>query len=402
MAIRRDGLARRRRAAGFTQEQLAEHLGVDRITVNRWESGQLTPQSWNQPKLATALEISREELIHLLHPDAVQSSAADLSGRGSGSSAERADPGTVAKIQATAQAFQAADRRVGGGVLYPSVIRYLSQEIGPRLLDPGDGPHGSALFAAAASVTEIAGWMSHDSGHDTRASQHFDRAFRLARAADDQTLAGNCCASMAHLAVELDQADDALRIAMVGLGCTPDSGGTKRLIARLHAMRARAFALQVDRTSCVNALKLADRVMEQAKAEEIADWIAAFDEASLASEASLCFVQLAEYSEAELRAREVIRLRSGDRVRSRAFGQLTLANILLQAGRVDEAAALGREVCLLTQSLSSTRVADRLNDLARGVKAVSSGPEVVDFLATLQALDGTSPDEEGHTAAWPV
>jgi enoyl-CoA hydratase/carnithine racemase len=244
--------------------------------------------------------------------------------------------------------------------------------------------------------------MSHDSGHDTRASQHFDRAFRLARAADDQTLAGNCCASMAHLAVELDQADDALRIAMVGLGCTPDSGGTKRLIARLHAMRARAFALQVDRTSCVNALKLADRVMEQAKAEEIADWIAAFDEASLASEASLCFVQLAEYSEAELRAREVIRLRSGDRVRSRAFGQLTLANILLQAGRVDEAAALGREVCLLTQSLSSTRVADRLNDLARGVKAVSSGPEIVDFLATLQALDGTSPDEEGHTVAWPV
>ncbi|HWD79609.1 MAG TPA: helix-turn-helix transcriptional regulator [Kribbella sp.] len=49
MATRRDGLARRRAAMGFTQETLAEHLGLERSTVGRWERGTGTPQPWNSP-----------------------------------------------------------------------------------------------------------------------------------------------------------------------------------------------------------------------------------------------------------------------------------------------------------------------------------------------------------------
>lgn len=110
-------------------------------------------------------------------------------------------------------------------------------------------------------------------------------------------------------------------------------------------------------------------------------------------------MQLAEYSEAELRAKEVIRLRSGDRVRSRAFGQLTLANILLRPGRVAEAAALGDEVNLMTQQLTSERVTRRLDELANAVEAATCGPEAAAFLATLErpaVVDGR------RTTAWPV
>lgn len=69
MAARRDGLARRRAAKGFTQETLAEHLGLERSTVGRWERGTGTPQPWNQPDLAKALGLTQDALANLLRPD---------------------------------------------------------------------------------------------------------------------------------------------------------------------------------------------------------------------------------------------------------------------------------------------------------------------------------------------
>ncbi len=53
----------------------------------------------------------------------------------------------------------------------------------------------------------------------------------------------------------------------------------------------------------------------------------------------------------------------GDRVRSRAFGKLTLARVLVHAGRPDEAAAHGRAVCAVAPSLSSVRVHRQLTGL---------------------------------------
>lgn len=55
-----------RRAAGHTQESLAHALGHHRSTVERWENGRTTPQPWEQPELARALDISRPELTAAL------------------------------------------------------------------------------------------------------------------------------------------------------------------------------------------------------------------------------------------------------------------------------------------------------------------------------------------------
>ncbi|MGH3755311.1 MAG: helix-turn-helix transcriptional regulator [Pseudonocardiaceae bacterium] len=66
MFVKRRSLAQARRAAGFTQESLAERLGVDRTTVARWESGEYSPQPWLRPKIAEAFGVSMRECCELL------------------------------------------------------------------------------------------------------------------------------------------------------------------------------------------------------------------------------------------------------------------------------------------------------------------------------------------------
>jgi transcriptional regulator with XRE-family HTH domain len=66
MAFRRQELTRRRKAVGFTQESLAEHLGVERSTVIRWEAGDSEPLPSIRPNLARALQLSIDQLAELL------------------------------------------------------------------------------------------------------------------------------------------------------------------------------------------------------------------------------------------------------------------------------------------------------------------------------------------------
>jgi transcriptional regulator with XRE-family HTH domain len=52
MALRRQCLAERRKALGYSQESFAEQMNVDRSTVARWERGESGPQPYIRPKLA--------------------------------------------------------------------------------------------------------------------------------------------------------------------------------------------------------------------------------------------------------------------------------------------------------------------------------------------------------------
>lgn len=67
-----EGLAARRKAAGMTQAQLAEQIGVERAALAMWEIGASWPSARILPALADVLLCSIDELYQAVEIPAIR------------------------------------------------------------------------------------------------------------------------------------------------------------------------------------------------------------------------------------------------------------------------------------------------------------------------------------------
>jgi transcriptional regulator with XRE-family HTH domain/tetratricopeptide (TPR) repeat protein len=393
MLVKRARFSARRRIVGFSQEQLAERLKVDRSTVARWEAGEAEPQPWLRPRIARALQISVEQLDDLLaKADQVGAEAGtDRLDSAPTHSAFQLVPVGVGALNdpdvVTMQAFRSADLQVGGGHLYASVVKYLHADVAPRVFGTDDSAGNGAVFTAAGALTEMAGWMAHDAGRDDAARQHFDRARALAGVDGDRQLGAHVLGSLSHLASYRGQAEEAVQLARQGQSALGAGRANPGLKARLLALEARGVAGQAgkDGPACAQLLAEAEQALSGTPDEAPSPWVSRFDEGSLASEAARCMRQLGDLSEAQRQAERVIALRPSHRTRSRAFGQMALASVLVAKGKPDEACGIAHEVLTATQSLGSYLVILRLIELRHLLQPYRLNPVVAGFLGNLEA-----------------
>ncbi|MEV4433614.1 XRE family transcriptional regulator [Streptomyces sp. NPDC049555] len=261
---------------------------------------------------------------------------------------------------AAVKSFRVADRRLGGGHLYGSVLHYLHHSLAPRLFGCEAGHDAGQVFRAAASLTEMAGWMAHDSGRDGRAREHFEQALALATAGADPALGANIMASMSHLALQVGRPREAVSLARAGRARL--DAPVPMLSARLHAMEARALARLGDERAAQAALDAAQR--DVGAPEESSGWLSSFDAAALASERALVLQDLGLLAEAAAAAERAVALRSGDRARSRVFGQIALATIRAQQRELEAACETGHRVLSACGTLGSARITQQLAALA--------------------------------------
>jgi tetratricopeptide (TPR) repeat protein len=378
---------------GISQERLGGWLGMTQAQVSRIENG---PPIRNLDTLAywaRILSIPARLLWFKLPPEA----------SGQGNQTPRAEPpapfatGSFQVMPRAAahlhdpdavamRAFRAADLQAGGGHMYASVIRYLQADMAPRLFGSDDGADDRPLFTAAAALTEMAGWMAHDSGRDTAARRHFGRALALVQVGGDQQLSAHVLGSMSHLASHLGQADEAIALARQGQAALCMEPAGPGLQARMLALEARGIAAmgQASRAECSSLLLRAEKALDDVSAEPASPWVSHFDAGSLASEAARCLRQVGDLQQARQQAERVIVLRPGNRARSRAFGQLALASILVAQGEPDHACTIADDVLRATASLGSYLVVAQLLQLQQRLQPYRDNAAVAEFLDCLQ------------------
>ena len=190
MAGKRHRLVSTRKEAGFSQERLAEALGVERTTVMRWERGETRPQPWARPKLAHALGISDQALSQLLdEPDDDHKSPERTTGAvidlfdGAPAGADY-----VESLYGTIKHLAVLDGVCGGADIAPLALRSFRRA---RLI-LREGRYEPAcerdLEAATAEIGELSGWLLFDAERHEESRQVNAEALTLARIAGDASM----------------------------------------------------------------------------------------------------------------------------------------------------------------------------------------------------------------------
>lgn len=294
----------------------------------------------------------------------------------------------VAAVCATTDSLSQLDHRFGGGHVRPVVVHYLNSVVSGLLVGSYREAVGRALFAAAARLTELAGYMAVDTGQTDLAQRHFVQALRLAQAAGDRAYGGYVlAASMSHLTASLGNPREAAQLARAA-----QEGARGQATARTEAMfcaaEARGHALLGDVRACQETAGRAQSAMERAAAVNPADepvWIFHFDRAYLADELAHCHRDLQRPREAAEQAGESLAGHPETRVRRRAIGTFLLASAQLQKRELEHACHTGAKAVELLTTLRSGRGIEYLEDFRRRLGPFVKEPVVRDFTARLEA-----------------
>ena len=164
----------------------------------------------------------------------------------------------VANLRATTEMFQAWGHKVGGGLSRHAIIGQLGWAV--HQLDMGV-PASTELLRewqkASALLAGLAGFTSHDCGHEQQARGLMALGYQLAAQADDQAIQAYSLSDMAKQAVDIGRPKTGLDLARHGLELADDA--TPIIRAILHGRKARAYGRMGDMRAVDREVGLAEQ-----------------------------------------------------------------------------------------------------------------------------------------------
>lgn len=413
------GLAKRRRALGYSQEKLAQLLGVDRTTVGRWESGRIDPQPPQRRGLASALEISFQELDALLAP--ARATGQEPPGRHSSDppnagdldemirrqflriltvssaltalSVEEAEALTEAVRRGTAADFARMNNHLwqvyqlarSKGSVYP-VIRDQLTTLSEALA--GNCGNPQPLLSAAADLFQLAGEVAFDGNRYSDAVASYTLAASVSKDAAAYDLWA--CALVRHAYVDMSEQHYRQAAQLLGAAERLASRGDNSLSTRhwVASVQAEAYAGLGDLAACERAMDQAEAVRDLTADNVNRGWLR-FDGARLTEERGARYLQLGRLDAAEEAlegALEQTALASGQSYRRRGAVLTGLAAIGAKRRDPEQVVVYGREAIGLARASSSGYIARRLQALCDEFGPLSRDHRVAELGAEITTL----------------
>ncbi|WP_329429554.1 helix-turn-helix domain-containing protein [Streptosporangium sp. NBC_01495] len=337
MASRRQRFAQRRKTVGFSQERLAERLGIDRSTVTRWESGETEPLPWLRPKLARVLQVSIEQLDELLaeagEPEAIADERLNHALEHPGS----VDLVAVARLRERVRELDVRYDKAPSASLLADAGQ-CSGQVGFLRAHAATSRVRRELFAVEAEAATLMGqlvWDASQRRDHATARAYFGQAMEAARQIHDPTAEGLALLRTSFVALYGEKDPQAgLALAMQTAEAVKGNSHVLTGLAILHTAEARAMLGQ--RQDCERALGRAQMHFERIDtADAAADLFSPTQHGRLAGS---CYLFLNDAGRAEPILESTVQaLRDRSKSRAIVLGNLALACI--RQKKLDEAAA---------------------------------------------------------------
>lgn len=285
-----------------------------------------------------------------------------------------------------------------------STLRTLDDQLGgARLLEQARGDLGlitsllSAgrytdkvrvrLYALAAQMSHLTGWMAYDAGLRSAGQQYYVGAMRSARTAGDDAFGAFVLAEMGVHVSEAGRTAERVDLISTAIDNTPRTlSPYTQTFLYLH--KAEALSRNGDHQRAGTALNRAASLWGRHTVEESPDWLDWFGEAQLKSTEGKVMLRAGQVGRATISLETSVR-RAAPRdkaVRSSRLAEARLAGKDLD-GALD-AANYGAE--LLEDKVSSARALDLLKEFSEQLQLYKSVPAVREFRERLQALPGAA------------
>ncbi|MFF0381403.1 helix-turn-helix transcriptional regulator [Streptomyces sp. NPDC004286] len=327
MGVKRHQLVRRRRALGFTQETLAEALGVERSTVRRWESGDSSPLPFQRPRLARLLCVNTEELEDLMAVASVTTSG----GRESVSYALR-HPSSV-DLTVAAELRSDMERLTERYDAVPSatLLAEAGQQLSKVSFVAEEAPVGRvrrelcSLQADAAMLMGQLIWDASQRRDHVSARAYYEQSLEVARHLRDPPTEGHALLRICYVA--LYGANDhrqGLELALQAVRTTSTTSNALTGLGLLHAAEAHAFL--GESSECERALSRAEKYLGYSDGTDAAHKM--LTPTHFGRLAGSCYLSLGKFDKAQQLLQDTASGMQGPR-KSRAIvlGNLTLTAI---------------------------------------------------------------------------
>ncbi|WP_432096331.1 transcriptional regulator [Streptomyces sp. bgisy100] len=243
------------------------------------------------------------------------------------------------------------------------------------------------LYALAARVSHLTGWMAYDAGLRSAGQRYYIGAMRSARTAGDDAFGAFVLAEMGVHVSEAGLTAERVDLISTAIDNAPRtlSPDTQSF---LYLHKAEAHSRDGDHQRAGTALNRAASLWERHTVEDNPDWLDWFGEAQLKSTEGKVLLRSGQLDRATVSLETSVKEAAP---RDKAVRSARLAEARLAGNDLDgalDAANYGAE--LLEDTVSSVRAMDRLKEFTEQLLPHKSVPAVREFRERLQSLPGAA------------